>query len=87
MTEIERSLLTTKSFNTNLVHMFYHHIMSLLVTSTSALIRARFCTCMDVHLKQFCVHETLCTKRVQNDKIHPYYVHIHHMTVIYGTHL
>ena len=40
MTEIERLLLATNSFNTNLIHMFYHHIVLLLVTYTSALLQA-----------------------------------------------
>ena len=36
--------------------------MLLLVTCTSALLRVRFPTCTDVHLKRFCVHNILCTK-------------------------
>ena len=38
--------------------------MLLLVTCMSALLQAQFPTCMDVHLKQFCMHEILCTKIV-----------------------
>ena len=60
-TEIERSLLAANGLNTNLVH-FLNRIMLLLVTCTSALLRVRFPTCTDVHLKRFCVHNILCTK-------------------------
>ena len=60
-TEIERSLLAAKGLNTNLVH-FLNRIMLLLVTCTSALLRVRFPTCTDVHLKRFCVRNILCTK-------------------------
>ena len=41
---------------------FYHGIMLLLVTCTSAILRARFSMCTDVHLKRCYVHKISCTK-------------------------
>ena len=56
--------LAVNGFNTNLVQFlnFYRRIMLLLVTCISDLLRARSTTCIDAHLKQFCVHEISCTK-------------------------
>ena len=42
--------------------MFYHRIMFLLVTCTSALLRAGFRTCTGMHLKRFWVYEISYTK-------------------------
>ena len=54
-TETERPFLAAKGFNTT-------SIMLLLVTCMSATLHAQFCTCMDVHLKQFCKHKISGTK-------------------------
>ena len=62
MAEIQRTLLATKSFSTNLVYFLPLYIMLLLVTCTSALLQARFPKCTGVHLKRFGVHENSCTK-------------------------
>ena len=50
MNEKERPFLTATGYNTDLVHFPppYHFIVS--------------ATCRGVHLKQFCMHGTLCTK-------------------------
>ena len=59
--EIERPFLAANGFNTNLVQFLSpYHV--LLVTCTSTLLRARFPTCTDVHVKRFCAHEISCTK-------------------------
>ena len=50
MTEIERSFLAAKDFNTNLVKC----LLPYYVTISNAHICSF--TCTDVHLKQFCVH-------------------------------
>ena len=59
--EIERSILAAKGFNTNLAHFLppYHVITSNVM---STLLRARFPTYTDVHLKRFCMPEISCTK-------------------------
>ena len=59
-TKIQRPFWAAKGFNANLAQFqnFYHRVMLWLVTYTSALLRAQFSTCMEVHLKWFCVHKT-----------------------------
>ena len=54
-TETERPFLEAKGFNAT-------SIMLLLVTCMSAILHAQFCTCMEVHLKQFCKHKISGTK-------------------------
>ena len=58
-TDIERPFLAPTGFNTNLVQ-FLPCIMLLSVSCRSALLRERFPTCMDVHLKLF----DLCTRKI-----------------------
>ena len=62
----ERPFLAAMDFNTNLVQFlnFYCRIMLSLVMCTSALLRTRFPTCTDVHIKRFYIymHKILCTE-------------------------